>query len=66
MAVERVTRIVATSPKGFEEAINEGLKRANKTLRNLQRIDVVAQAARLQQGKIMEYEVTLDITFVLE
>lgn len=66
MAVERVTRIVATSPKGFEEAIAEGLKRANRTLRNLRRIDVVAQAARLHQGKIQEYEVTLDITFILE
>ena len=66
MAVERVTRIVATSPKGFEDAIQEGLKRANKTLRSLQRIDVVSQAARLTQGKIREYEVTLDITFVLE
>lgn len=66
MGVERVTRIVATSPKGFEEAIQEGLKRANKTLRNLRRIDVVAHAARLHQSKIHEYEVTLDITFILE
>ena len=66
MAVERVTRIVATHPKGFEEAIHEGLRRANKTLRNLRRIDVVSHAVRLQQGQIAEYEVTLDITFVIE
>ena len=66
MAVERVSRIVATSPKSFEEAIHEGLKRANKTLRNLRRMDVVSHAVRLNQGKIQEYEVTLDITFVLE
>lgn len=67
MAVERVSRIVATSPNGFEDAINEGLKRANKTLRSLRRIDVVTQGARLNsKGKIEEYEVTLDITFVLE
>lgn len=66
MAVERVTRIVATSAQGFEEAIQEGAKRAGKTLRNLQRIDVVSQAVRLKKGKINEYEVTLDITFILE
>ena len=66
MSVERVTRIIATSPKGFEEAIEEGLGRANKTLRNLQRIDVVSHAVRLRSGKIHEYEVTLDITFVIE
>jgi len=66
MPVERVSRIVATSPEGFEDAVNQGLERANKTLRNLLRIDVVSQGARLQNGKIKEYEVTLDITFVLE
>ncbi len=66
MAVERVSRIVATSPTGFEDAINEGLKRANRTLRNLIRIDVVSQGARLERGEIKEYEVTLDITFMLE
>jgi flavin-binding protein dodecin len=66
MAVERVSRIVATSPKSFEDAIHEGLKRANKTLRNLRRMDVVSHAVRLNQGRIQEYEVTLDITFVLE
>jgi dodecin len=66
MSVERVSRIIATSPKGFEEAVTEGLKRANKTLRNLRRMDVVAQSVRLHLGKIQEYEVTLDITFVIE
>jgi dodecin len=66
MGVERVSRIVATSPKGFDDAIHEGVKRANKTLRNLRRMDVVSHAVRLNQGKIQEYEVTLDITFILE
>jgi len=66
MAVERITRITATSPKNFEDALNEGLKRANKTLRGLNRIDIVSQGVRLASGKIKEYEVTLDITFVLE
>jgi hypothetical protein len=66
MPVERISRITATSPKGFEEAIADGLARANKTLRNLKRMDVVSQAVRLERGKIAEYEVTLDITFRLE
>jgi flavin-binding protein dodecin len=66
MPVERISRITATSPKGFEEAIADGLARANKTLRNLKRMDVVSQAVRLERGKIAEYEVTLDIHFRLE
>lgn len=67
MSVERVTRIVSTSSDGFEDAIKEGLNRAKKTLRNLRRLDVVSHAARLDvTGEIQEYEVTLDITFILE
>jgi len=66
MAVERITRITATSSKDFEDALAEGLKRANKTLRGLTRIDILSHAVRLKEGKIKEYEVTLDITFVLE
>lgn len=66
MGVERITRITATASDGFEDAIQEGLKRANKTLRNLQRMDVVSHAVRLQNGEIREYEVVLDITFMLE
>ncbi len=67
MSVERVTRIVSTSPDGFEDAIRDGLNRAKRTLRNLRRLEVVSHAARLDvTGEINEYEVTLDITFVLE
>jgi hypothetical protein len=57
---------VATSSISFEDAIKEGLLRANKTLRNLRRIDVVSQGLRLDNGKVAEYEATLDITFILE
>jgi len=66
MAVESVSRIVATSMKDFDDAIQEGIKRAKKTLRNLRRADVVTQAIRLHPGDEQEYEVTLDITFILE
>jgi len=66
MSVERITRITATSAKSFDDALDEGLKRANKTLRGLNRIDIVSQGVRLHNGKIKEYEVTLDITFVLD
>jgi flavin-binding protein dodecin len=66
MAVARVTQIVASSPKGLEEAIQEGLKRANKTLRGITGFEVTKINAKVQNGKIFEYRVHLNITFILE
>lgn len=66
MAVARVTQIVASSQKSFEDAIKEGLKRANKTLRGLTGLEVTKMNAKIENGKIMEYRAHLNITFILE
>jgi flavin-binding protein dodecin len=66
MAVARVTEVVASSTKGWQDAVNEGLKRANKTLRNLTGLEVVEQKAKIENGKITEYRVKMKITFILE
>jgi flavin-binding protein dodecin len=66
MAVARVTEIIASSPSGFEDAINEGLKRANRTLRGLTGLEVVAMKAKIEDGKITEYRAQMKITFILE
>ena len=66
MAVARVTEILATSPKGFEDAIKEGLNRANKTLRGLTGLEVTAMKAKIEGGKITEYRAQMNITFILE
>ena len=42
MAVARVTTIIGSSPKGWQDAVGEALKRANKTLRNLTGIRVLS------------------------
>lgn len=66
MAVARVTEIIASSTKGFEDAINEGLDRANKTIRGITGIHVVSMKAAVEAGKISEYRVQMNITFILE
>lgn len=66
MAVARITQIVASSPKGLEEAIQEGLKRANKTLRNITGMEVTKMNVKVENGKIVEFRVHMTITFVLE
>jgi flavin-binding protein dodecin len=66
MAVARVTEISSTSPKSFDDAIQQGIGRATKTLRNVRSAWVKEQRVDIQDGKIAEYQVNLMVTFVLE
>lgn len=66
MTVARVTEITASSPKGIEAAVDEGLKRASKTLRGITGLEIVSIKAKVAKGKVQEYRVSLKITFVLE
>jgi dodecin len=66
MAVARVTKITAASTKSFENAVDEGLKRASKTLRGITGLEVVSMKAKVERGKITEYRSTIEITFLLE
>jgi len=66
MAVARVSKITAASSKGFHEAVNEGLRRAAKTLRGISGLEVVSQKAKVVNSKITEYRVSMEVTFILE
>jgi hypothetical protein len=66
MAGERVTEITASSKKGLEAAVEEGLRRASRTLKGITALEVASIRARVAAGKIAEYRVTLRISFVPE
>jgi len=66
MAVARVTKITASSKKGWENAAEQGLKRAAATLRGITGFQVVSQKAKVEGGKIVEYRLTMEVTFILE
>jgi hypothetical protein len=66
MAVASVTRITAASPQGFDGAVREGVERANKTLRGITGVHVLEQKAKVSNGRIDEFRVTMEVTFVLE
>jgi flavin-binding protein dodecin len=66
MAVATVTKITAASPISFDEAVKEGVNRASKSLRGITGLHVVEQKASISGGKIAEYRVTMEVTFVLE
>ncbi|HEU5209351.1 MAG TPA: dodecin family protein [Longimicrobiales bacterium] len=66
MSVARVTEISATSGKSFEDAINQGIARAGDTLRNVRSAWIKEQQVRIDGGKVVEYQVNLMVTFVLD
>jgi flavin-binding protein dodecin len=66
MSVAKVSEISATSSKSFEDAIQQGLARASKTLRNIQAAWNKEQRVRCDNGRIIEYQVNMMVTFVLD
>jgi dodecin len=66
MSVARVTELSATSETGFEDAINQAVARATKTLRGVEGAWVKDQNVMIEDGNIVGYKVNLEITFMLE
>jgi len=66
MSVARVTEIIAASPKSFDDALQVGVARANKTLQNVKSAWVEDQKVVIENGKISEYRVALKVTFILK
>lgn len=66
MSVAKNIELSSTSAKSFEDAINQGLERANKTLKNVKGAWIKEQKVSLENGKIVEYNVMMIITFVLD
>ena len=66
MAVASISTITSASPIGWQDAIERGFERASKTLRNITGIQVIEEKARVEDGRITEYLVTLQVIFVLE
>jgi hypothetical protein len=66
MSIAKVSEITSTSKKSFDDAVRAGLQRANKTLRNVKGAWIKDQKVYLEKGKIVEYRVTMKVTFVLD
>lgn len=66
MTVARVTEIKSSSKKSFEDAVKEGIQRANKTLENVKGAWIQDQEVVVDDGKIVEYRVLMKVTFVLK
>ncbi len=66
MSVAKVMEISASSKKSFEDAIENGISRANKTIKNVASAWVKDQQVEVKNGKVTEYRVSMKVTFILE
>jgi flavin-binding protein dodecin len=66
MSVAKVSEISSTSKTSFEDAIQQGLARANKTIRNIKSLWIKEQHVRVTDGKTSEYQVNMLVTFTLD
>jgi flavin-binding protein dodecin len=58
--------LVGSSPTGFEEAVNNEMIRAEKTIRNMRWFEVTETRGHIESGKIDHWQVTLKVGFTLE
>ena len=65
MTVARITEISSISKKSFDDAITQGVARANKTLKNVKGAWIKNQEVVVEKGKVVGYKVILKVTFVL-
>ena len=66
MSVAKVIELTATSNNSFEDAIQQGVARATKTLKNVQGAWIKEQQVNIENGRIAGYRVNMMVTFVLD
>jgi len=65
MSVARVTEITSSSNNSFQDAIEQGIARAAKTLKNVEGAWIQDQKVVVENGKISAYRVNMKVTFIL-
>ena len=64
--VYKVIELVGTSEKSVDDAIKNGIARANATLKHLRWFEVVQVRGQIDLGKVAHYQVTMKVGFTLE
>ena len=66
MSVAKVIEITSTSTKSFEDAIEKGIAKADKSLHNIEGAWIKEQKVNVTNGKIDTYRVNMLVTFILD
>ena len=66
MAVIKIIELVGVSKKGLQDAVENAVREASKTIRNLKGVDVLSWTGKIDGDKIVEYRANVKISFVVE
>lgn len=66
MGVIIIREMVGSSPESWSVAAANAVARASSTVRNIRHVEVVRHTAKVDEGRITEYEVELKIFFEYE
>lgn len=66
MSVAKVIEIISASKVSFDDAIKQGVARASETINDIAGAWVKDQSVEVVNGKVVEYRVTMKVTFVLK
>lgn len=66
MSVAKTIEVTASSKKGFDDALKQGIAKAAESLENITGAWVMDQSVSVSKGKIVEYTVRMKLTFLLK
>jgi len=66
MTVVKIVELIGSSPKGWEEAAQDAVKEAAKTVKNIKSVDVKRCTAKVRENKIVEYRAAVKIAFIVD
>lgn len=66
MTVVKIVELIGNSPNSWEEATENAVREAAKTVRNIKGVDVKRFTAKVKEDKIVEYRAVVKIAFVVD
>lgn len=64
--VYKTIELTGSSPKGIEQAIENAVNRASRTVRNMRWFEVASTRGHIEDGKVAHYQVTIKVGFTLD
>jgi hypothetical protein len=64
--IVKVIELVGSSDKSFSDAVKVAVTEASKTIRGITGVDVITSSAKVEDGQLTEYRVTVNIAFPVE
>jgi len=66
MSVVKILELIGSSPDGWNEAVQNAVTEAAKTVKNIKGIHVKRCTAKVEDNKIVEYNANVKIAFIVE